>query len=32
VQPSIIEKDSWVCWPIKRAFSLGDSPAGCSAC
>lgn len=28
VQPAIIEKDFWVCWTIKRAFSLGDRIPG----
>ncbi len=28
VQPAIIEKDCWVCWTIKRAFSLGDRVPG----
>ena len=32
VQPAIIEKDFWVCWTIKRAFSLGDSPGRFRAC
>ena len=28
VQAVIIEKDFWVCWTIKRAFSLGDKIPG----
>ena len=28
VQSAIIEKDFWVCWTIKRAFSLGDKIPG----
>lgn len=24
VQAAIIDKDFWVCWTFKRAFSLGD--------
>jgi len=28
VQPAIIEKDFWVCWTLKRVFSLDDSIPG----
>jgi len=28
VQAAIIEKDFWVCWTIKRAFSLGEKIPG----
>lgn len=26
--PEIIEKDFWVCWSLKRLFTLSDPPAG----
>lgn len=26
--PAIIEKDFWVCWTLKRLFTLSDPPAG----
>src|SRR4051812_29149398 len=26
--PAIIEKDFWVCWTLKRIFTLPDPPAG----
>lgn len=26
--PAIIEKDFWVCWTLKRLFTLPDPPAG----
>jgi hypothetical protein len=26
--PAIIEKDFWVCWTLKRVFTLADPPAG----
>lgn len=26
--PSLIEKDFWVCWTLKRVFALADPPAG----
>jgi len=26
--PAIIEKDFWVCWTLKRLFTLADPPAG----
>src|SRR5436190_13905972 len=26
--PEIIEKDFWVCWTLKRLFTLPDPPAG----
>jgi len=26
--PAVIEKDFWVCWALKRLFSLPDPPAG----
>jgi predicted nucleotidyltransferase component of viral defense system len=26
--PEIIEKDFWVCWTLKRVFTLPDPPAG----
>jgi predicted nucleotidyltransferase component of viral defense system len=28
LSPTIIEKDFWVCWTLKRIFTLLDPPAG----